>query len=103
MERKEMGVRGTPTTRTLDGEEQLSPGDVVCCWRGREGTHALANPSQEPALVSAVSTANSPDVVIYAEMDTMGVATRHPFVPLAEGEDEGVVGMFRLQDNLRKG
>ena len=43
-----------------------------------------------------------PDVVIYPENDTIGVATRHPFVPLAEGEDEGVVGLFRAQDNLRK-
>lgn len=95
-------LRGMPTMRTLDGEEQLSPGDVVCCRRGREGTHALSNPSDETALVLAISTANSPDVVIYAEMDTVGVATRHPFVPLAEGEDEGIVGMFRREDNLRK-
>lgn len=96
-------LRGTPTLRTLDGEEQLAEGDVVACPRGREGTHTIANGSAEPALVLAVSTANSPDVVLYAESDTVGVATRHPFAPVPEGGDEGIVGLFRTQDNLRQG
>lgn len=93
---------GTPTLRTLEGEEQLAPGEVIACPRGREGMHTIANRSQEPALVLAVSTANRPDVVLYAESDTVGVATRHPFAPVPEGGDEGIVGMFRLEDNLRK-
>ena len=95
-------LRGRPTLRTPGAEEQLEPGDVVACVRGRDGAHTIANPGQEPALVLAVSTANSPDVVVYPESDTIGVATRHPFAPLPEGADEGVVGMFRAQDNLRK-
>jgi uncharacterized cupin superfamily protein len=95
-------LRGTPTLRRMGDEEQLNPGDVVACPRGRDGMHTIANRSQEPALVLAVSTANSPDVVIYAEQDMIGVATRHPFEPVAEGGDAGVVGMFRAQDNLRK-
>lgn len=95
-------LRGTPTMRTSsEDEEQLSPGDVVACTRGRDGMHALVNRSDEPALVLAVSTANSPDVVIYPETDTIGVATRHPFVPVPEGGDEGVVGAFRAADNMR--
>lgn len=94
-------LKGAPTMRRAQGEEQLAVGDVVACVRGREGTHALVNRSQEPALVLAISTANSPDVVIYPESDTVGVATRHPFVPLAEGADEGIVGAFRREDNLR--
>ncbi len=95
-------LRGRPTLRTPHAEEQLEPGDVVACPRGRDGAHAIANPGQEAALVLAVSTANSPDVVVYPEAGTIGVATRHPLVPLPEGGDEGVVGMFRAQDNLRK-
>jgi uncharacterized cupin superfamily protein len=95
-------LRGAPTLRTLSGEEELGPGDVVACPRGREGTHTIANRSQEPALVLAVSTANSPDVVIYSETGTIGVATRHPFAPLPEGADEGVVGLFRQEDNIRQ-
>jgi uncharacterized cupin superfamily protein len=94
-------LSGTPTMRRAEDEEQLSPGDVVACPRGRDGMHALVNRSEEPARVLAVSTANSPDVVIYPETETVGVATRHPFVPLAEGEDEGVVGAFRAADNMR--
>ncbi|MGA2320408.1 MAG: cupin domain-containing protein [Solirubrobacteraceae bacterium] len=94
-------LRGTPTLRTFSEQEQLEPGDVVACPRGREGTHTLANRTQEPALVLAISTANTPDVVVYAEMGTIGVATRHPFAPLAEGADEGVLGMFSMEDNLR--
>jgi uncharacterized cupin superfamily protein len=95
-------LQGTPTLRRLTDEEQLGIGDVIACPRGRDGMHSIANRSQEPALVLAISTANSPDVVLYAEQDLIGVATRHPLAPLAEGEDEGVVGMFRAQDNLRK-
>jgi len=94
-------LRGTPTLRTLDGEEELRTGDVVSCRRGREGTHTIGNRSQEPALVLAISTANRPDVVIYPENGTVGVATRQPFVPVAEGEDAGIVGLFKAQDNLR--
>jgi uncharacterized cupin superfamily protein len=96
-------LRGTPTLRTsADAEEQLAPGAVVACRRGREGMHTIVNRSAEPALVLAVSTANSPDVVIYPESDTVGVATRHPFAPVPEGGDEGIVGAFRKDDNLRK-
>ncbi len=68
---------------------------------GREGMHALADRSDQPARVLAVSTANSPDVVIYPETGTVGVATRHPFLPVPEGADEGIVGVFRISDNLR--
>ncbi len=95
-------LRGTPTMRREDGEEELRAGDVVVCPRGREGMHALANRSGEPALVLAVSTANSPDVVLYPENDTVGVATRNPFTPIPEGGDEGVIALFRGEDNQRK-
>ena len=95
-------LSGAPTLRTHTGEEQLRAGDVVACPRGREGTHTIANRSQEPALVLAVSTANAPDVVIYPETETIGVATRHPFEPVPEGGDAGVVGLFRQEDNLRR-
>jgi uncharacterized cupin superfamily protein len=95
-------LTGTPTLRTLAGEEQLAAGEVVVCPRGREGVHSIANRSREPALVLAVSTANSPDVVLYAENDTVGVATRNPFERVPDGGDQGIVGLFRLEDNLRQ-
>jgi hypothetical protein len=40
-------------------------------------------------------------VVIYPENGTVGVATRNPFVPVPEGGDEGIVGLFRQEDNQR--
>jgi uncharacterized cupin superfamily protein len=95
-------LEGTPTLRTHEGEEQLRRGDVVACVRGREGTHTIENRSEQPALVLAVSTANTPDVVMYPEEDMVGVATRHPFDPVAENGDPGVVGMFRAGDNQRR-
>lgn len=95
-------LEGSPTLRTTDGEEQLGKGDVVACVRGREGIHTIENRSSEQALVLAMSTANTPDVVVYPENDTVGVATRHPFVPVPEGGDEGVLGLFRAEDNLRR-
>jgi uncharacterized cupin superfamily protein len=94
-------LRGAPTLRTPGGEEELRTGDVVACPRGREGTHTFANRTQQAALLLALSTANSPDVVVYPETDTVGVATRHPFMPVPEGGDEGVVGLFRSEDNMR--
>ena len=95
-------LRGTPTLRTSDGEEELAPGEVVSCPRGREGMHTIANRSAEPALVLAISTTNFPDAVIYPESDTVGVATRHPLAPVPEDGDEGVIGLFRKDDNQRK-
>ncbi len=38
---------------------------------------------------------------VYPESDSIGVATRHPFVPVPEGGDEGVLGLFRAADNQR--
>lgn len=95
-------LEGAPTLRTPTGEAELRRGDVVACVRGRDGAHTFANRTQEPALLFAVSTANSPDVVIYPETATIGVATRHPFEPVPEGGDEGVVGLFRESDNQRR-
>jgi uncharacterized cupin superfamily protein len=95
-------LRGAPTLRTLDGEEPLRTGDVVSCLRGRDGMHTITNNTDEPALLLAVSTANTPDVVIYPETGMLGVATRNPFAKVPDGADEGVVGMFRQEDNLRK-
>jgi uncharacterized cupin superfamily protein len=87
-------LRGRPTLRAPETERQLEPGDVVACPAGREGMHTIANRSEEPALVLAVSTTRYPDVVIYPEIGKVGVATRHPFE--RPGEDPGIVAMLDL-------
>jgi uncharacterized cupin superfamily protein len=94
-------LRGRPTLRTHETERQLEPGDVVACPTGREGTHTIANRTEEPALVLAISTTRVPELVIYPELGTFGAATRHPFEPVAEGGDQGVVGLFDLDANKR--
>jgi uncharacterized cupin superfamily protein len=92
---------GRPTLRTLEGERTLAPGDVIACPRGRDGMHTFANPGEEPARILAISTLHFPDVIVYPELGTVAVATRHPFKPPADGEDEGVVGLFDLDANKR--
>ncbi|MEN3342712.1 MAG: hypothetical protein V7644_2116 [Actinomycetota bacterium] len=89
-------LSGHPTLRTGEGEEPLEPGAVVFCPPGPDGLHTFTNPTEEPARVLAVSTNPSPEVVLYPELGKFGVATRHPFVPLAEGEERGIVGLFDL-------
>ena len=90
-------LSGRPTLRTGGGEEEeLGPGDVVSMPRGIEGLHTFANPTDDPAVVLAISTMPVPEVIVYPELGKFAVATRNPFAPLAEGGDAGVVGMFDL-------
>jgi uncharacterized cupin superfamily protein len=89
-------LSGTLTVRTPDGEEQLSPGDVVYFPEGQDGLHDFSNPSAEPVRMLAVSTKRFPDVVAYPEKGVAWVATRHPERPLPEGADEGVIARFDI-------
>jgi uncharacterized cupin superfamily protein len=82
--------------RTPEGEEQLSPGDVVYCPEGVAGLHHLSNPSDEPARILATSTKRFPDVVAYPERGVAWVATRHPERPVPEGGDDGIIARFEL-------
>ncbi|HXY81304.1 MAG TPA: cupin domain-containing protein [Gaiellaceae bacterium] len=92
-------LSGRPTLRTGGGEEELGPGDVVSMPRGIEGLHTFTNPTDEPARVLAISTMPEPEVVLYPEIGKFGVATRDPFTPVADGGDEGIVGLFDLPDS----
>jgi uncharacterized cupin superfamily protein len=95
-------LQGQPTLRTADGERPLAAGEVIACPRGRDGMHTFANPGEEPARILAISTLQFPDVVIYPELGTVAVATRHPFKPPAEGEDEGLVALFPRDSDVRR-
>src|SRR3954470_7673681 len=48
-------LSGTPTVRTPDGEEVLSPGDVVCFGCGPAGAHQVRNDSDADCRVVMVS------------------------------------------------
>ena len=68
-------LAGAPTVRTPEGEEELSPGDVVYFPEGPDGLHDFSNPTSEPVRLLAVSTKRFPDVVAYPEQGVAWVAT----------------------------
>jgi uncharacterized cupin superfamily protein len=41
-------VRGRPTLRYADGEQELTEGDVACFRRGKDGFHQVKNATDEP-------------------------------------------------------
>ncbi len=53
-------VRGRPTLRSADGEQELTEGETVCFRRGPEGAHQVINRSDVPARVLILSTMNAP-------------------------------------------
>jgi uncharacterized cupin superfamily protein len=87
MEELVVVIAGTPTLRTLDGEQELAPGDVVSFPRGRRGAHALANRSDAPVRYLMLSTKVMPELVEYPEQGTVRVLTRAPFAPPDPDED----------------
>jgi uncharacterized cupin superfamily protein len=72
-------LSGRPILRTLKGESELAPGDVVAFPRGQRGAHTLANRSRQPVRYLMLSTKVAPEVVEYPELGTVRVLTRMPF------------------------
>src|SRR4051794_13600360 len=89
-------VSGHPTLRTAEGEERLSPGDVVYCAEGEAGLHTFTNPGEETARITAVSAGSFPDVVAYPEHGYAWVATRDPEFPAPDADDKGIIARFDL-------
>jgi uncharacterized cupin superfamily protein len=87
MEELVVVVAGTPTLRTLDGERELAPGDVVAFPRGRRGAHTLANRTDQPVRYLMLSTKVMPEIVEYPEDGTVRAMTRPPFAPPQPDED----------------
>ena len=65
-------VRGRPTLRTQDGEQELAEGDVVCFRRGKEGYHQVSNRTDSPIRVLMLSTLLAPDIVEYPDSGKIG-------------------------------
>jgi uncharacterized cupin superfamily protein len=89
-------LSGAVTVRTPEGEEQLSPGDVVYFPEGPDGLHTFSNRTGEPARMLGISTKRFPDVVAYPERGVAWVATRHPERPVPESGDAGIIARFEL-------
>src|SRR5262245_40178015 len=89
-------LSGTLTVRTPEGEEQLSPGDVVYFPEGPDGLHTFSNTTGEPVRFLGISSKRFPDVVAYPERGVAWVATRHPERAVPDGRDEGIIARFEL-------
>lgn len=68
-------LSGTPAVRTPGGEEELTPGDVVCFAAGPDGAHAVHNASDEPCRVVMISNRAPVNVVVYPDSEKVGVRT----------------------------
>jgi uncharacterized cupin superfamily protein len=60
-------VRGEPTLRTPEGEQQLREGDVVAFRRGEPGLHQVRNDTAAPIRVLMLSTLLDSDLIEYAD------------------------------------
>jgi uncharacterized cupin superfamily protein len=66
-------LRGRPTLRAPEGEEQLTEGDVVAFRRGKEGAHQVRNDTDAPIRVLMLSTLRAPDIVEYLDSGKVSV------------------------------
>ena len=90
-------VKGEPTLRTPDGEQQLREGDVACFPRGPAGAHQVRNGTDGPIRVLMLSTELTPEIVEYPDTGKVGVRSATgervmlsrpgPTVDYWEGED----------------
>jgi Cupin domain len=80
-------ISGRPTLRTLEGESELAPGDVVAFPRGRRGGHTVANRTDAPVRYLMVSNKVMPELVEYPEDGTVRALTRGRFDPPKADED----------------
>jgi uncharacterized cupin superfamily protein len=60
-------LTGTPSLRSPEGTQLMSPGSVVAFPRGQSGAHSLVNRSHAPVRYVVVCTTNRPDVVEYPD------------------------------------
>ena len=65
-------LRGRPTLRTPDGEQELEEGDVVCFRRGKDGAHQVRNATDAPVRVLMLSTLIQPEIVEYLDSGKIG-------------------------------
>jgi uncharacterized cupin superfamily protein len=65
-------VRGRPTLRSPNGEQELDEGDVVCFPRGQAGAHQLTNNTDVPLRVLMLSSMIRPEIVEYPDSGKVG-------------------------------
>jgi uncharacterized cupin superfamily protein len=66
-------VSGRPTLRTLDGEQELEPGDVAVFPEGPEGAHGVENKTDETVRVLFLSSKSALAVVHYPDSGKVSI------------------------------
>ena len=85
-------LAGRPTLRSIDGERELEPGELVACPAGRRGAHRDDNRTGEPVRFMVVSTMNAPEVNEYPDSGKIWVRDYAPGgVPGDRSELDAVV------------
>jgi uncharacterized cupin superfamily protein len=69
-------LRGRPTLRTSDGSRQLEEGAVSHFRTGPDGSHGVANETEQPVRYLMVSTLHSPEVAEYPDLKQITVQAR---------------------------
>lgn len=90
-------VAGRPTLRTLEGERELAPGEVVAFPAGPGGAHRLDNRSDEPVRILLVSTMLAPEVSTYPDSGKVWART---YAPGAEPTGDDAFLIARPEENL---
>jgi uncharacterized cupin superfamily protein len=88
-------VRGRPHLRTPAGWRQLEEGDLVAFPASEEGTHQVANRTDQSVRVLIVSEMAAPDVVVYPDSGKVGARGRAP-----GDRREGLRMTFRSTDQV---
>ena len=65
-------VRGEPTLRTPEGQQQLVEGDVVVFPRGNDGAHQVSNGTDTAIRVLMLSSMVKPEIVEYPDSGKVG-------------------------------
>ena len=69
-------LRGRPTLRRPDDEEELEPGDVVHFPKGAAGAHQVVNRTDETARYIVADTKVSPELVEYPDSGKLAAMAR---------------------------
>jgi uncharacterized cupin superfamily protein len=69
-------LRGRPTVRTPDGEQELEPGDCVHFPKGPAGAHHVVNRTDEPARYVVADAKTTPEIVEYPDSGKLAAMAR---------------------------
>ena len=69
-------LRGRPTVRTPDGEQELEPGDCVHFPKGQAGAHHVVNRTDEPVRYVVADAKATPEIVEYPDSGKLAAMAR---------------------------